>query len=342
VAHHGETTASYVPSPRLDDALDRVPLVEVESRRPRRIGYLTNYSFHIWYQIVMEVMRRRAAQYGAAVDVHDAELSIERQIDGARTLLPRVDALVLTPAADAGLESVLDLARQKGTPVVVEANPVSGMRTLVAICDYDAGVALGRWVGTHVQPRHGGLLRVLDVGLPTLRPCLLRSEGFLDGLRGVCGSVDVVGRVNGHGSAGVAHREALRAFDQTRAIDVIFAMDDETGQGARQAWLDTGGREDDITVASFGLAGDQDKERLMRRGALKVCAAMFPEYVAVKCVDAVMRLAADTPVPLRDVTPTLPVTADDLSTYYRRHDGAWTPDFGAIRSIPVVSTCGLV
>jgi hypothetical protein len=63
VSQHAETTAIYVPPPRLDEALGRMPLVTTSSGRPSWIGYLTKYSFHIWYQIVMEVMamRRRAA-----------------------------------------------------------------------------------------------------------------------------------------------------------------------------------------------------------------------------------------------------------------------------------------
>jgi hypothetical protein len=51
-----------------------------------------------------------------------------------------VDALVLTPAADAGLEPICSLAREAAIPLVIEANPVEGMRTLVAICDFDPGV----------------------------------------------------------------------------------------------------------------------------------------------------------------------------------------------------------
>jgi hypothetical protein len=57
--------AVYTPPPGLDAALDYLPLIEVGAGGPKRIGYLTNYSFHIWYQILIEIIRRRAAQYGA-------------------------------------------------------------------------------------------------------------------------------------------------------------------------------------------------------------------------------------------------------------------------------------
>ena len=68
--------AVYTPPPGLDAALDHLPLVEVGPDAPKRIGYLTNYSFHIWYQILIEIIRRRAAQYGC--DRNSSGCRIER------------------------------------------------------------------------------------------------------------------------------------------------------------------------------------------------------------------------------------------------------------------------
>src|SRR5215211_5322231 len=126
-------SAHYDPPSGLDAALGAVPLVEA-SKKPATIGYLTNYSFHIWYQIVIEVMKRRAKQYGVEITIADAELSVERQIQQAREMAGNVDVIVLTPANTTGLEPVLSIAAEAGTAVVIEANPVEGMATLVAIC----------------------------------------------------------------------------------------------------------------------------------------------------------------------------------------------------------------
>ena len=119
--------AVFTPPPGLDAALDHLPLIEVGAGGPKRIGYLTNYSFHIWYQILIEIIRRRAAQYGATLTVLDAELSVERQIQQAQQLFGEADALILTPAATQGLESIVASGADRKIPVVVEANPVTGM-----------------------------------------------------------------------------------------------------------------------------------------------------------------------------------------------------------------------
>jgi ribose transport system substrate-binding protein len=331
--------AEYAPPPGLDAALAALPLIKTDGNGAKRIGYLVNYSFHIWYQILIDIIARRAAQYGASVIVRDAELSVERQIEQAKELLEQVDALILTPAATEGLEAIIRLGAERGVPVVVEANPVSGMETLVAICDYDAGYTLGKWVGQNIVGRDGRSIRALDMGLPTLRPCLLRSEGFIDGLRSIQPEAAFIERLNGEGSKIIAKREAAIVFAEHKDIDVIFAMDDETGQGAFEAYTEAGLDPNAISLATFGLAGNAEKELLMKGGPLKVGAAMFPEYVAVRCVDGVMKLATDQHVERRDVIPCIPVTADSLPNYYPKIDGAWTPDLNVIATLPVTVSC---
>jgi ribose transport system substrate-binding protein len=331
-------TAHYEPPPRLDDAIAPVRLVEA-GKRPAKIGYLTNYSFHIWYQIVIEVMKRRGGRYGIALDVVDANLSVENQIAQARELVKRVDAIVLTPANTSGLEEVLAIGKEAGVPVVVEANPVDGMATMVAICDYDAGFDLGAWVGNNVRNSAGSPLRILDVGLPWLRPCLLRSEGFVDGVRSIQPDAVVAASINGEATPSIAQRVAHNTLVKVGDVDVIFAMDDETAHGAFKGYLDVGFDEATVTVAGFGLSGEHEKEWMMRREALKVSQAMFPEYVGLRCIDGVVALYDGQEVPERDVTPTVSMTADNLEKYYPKKDGVWTPDFEAIAAIPKQSGC---
>src|SRR6266496_4041450 len=87
--------AVYTAPPALDQALAALPLVEVDASAPKRIGYLVNYSFHIWYQILIDIITRRAAQYRASVAVRDAALRVEEQRDDRGGVLAEVDGLVL-------------------------------------------------------------------------------------------------------------------------------------------------------------------------------------------------------------------------------------------------------
>lgn len=330
--------AHYDPPPGLDAAIHAIALVE-SSKKPALVGYLTNYSFHIWYQIVIEVMKRRGAQYGIELDIVDAGLSVENQVAQAREMVSRVDAIVLTPANTSGLEEILSIAANANVPVVVEANPVDGMATMVAICDYDAGFDLGTWVGHNVKNADGSPLRILDVGLPWLRPCLLRSEGFVEGVRSIQPDAILTASINGEATPSIAQKIAAETLAEKGDIDVIFAMDDETAQGAYKGYLDAGFAADTVTVAGFGLSGEHEKEWMMRREALKVSQAMFPEYVGLRCIDGVVKLFDGQPVSERDETPTVSMTADNLEKFYPKKDGVWTPDFEAIAAIPTKGGC---
>ena len=333
--------ATYDAPPGLDAAMAKLPLVSA-AKAPARVGYLTNYSFHIWYQIVIEVLKRRGSQYGCVLEVVDADLSAENQIAQAQELVKKVDALILTPAATSGLEEVLKIAADAGKPVVVEANPVAGMSTLVAICDYDAGFDLGTWIGNNVKNSDGSPIRILDVGLPWLRPCLLRSEGFADGVRSIQPDAVVVASINGEATPSIARKIAAETLTEKGDVDVIFAMDDETAQGAYQGYLDAGFKADAVSVAGFGLSGIHEKEWMTRREALKVSQAMFPEYVGLRCIDGVIKLFDGQPVSVRDATPTVSMTADNLEQFYPTKDGVWTPDFEAIAALPIKSDCAKV
>lgn len=330
--------AVYNAPPSLDAAISAVPLVSA-SKTPQRVGYLTNYSFHIWYQIVIEILKRRGSHYGMEIEIADANLSVENQIKQAREMVEKVDALILTPAATTGLEEILKIAGDAGKPIIVEANPVEGMSTLVAICDYDAGFDLGAWVGSNVTKPDGSALRILDVGLPDLRPCLLRSMGFVDGVRSIQPNAEVLASIDGQATPSIARGIAKDTLAGTGAADVIFAMDDETAQGAYQGYVDAGFDPSTVTVAGFGLSGEHEKDWMIRREALKVSQAMFPEYVGLRCIDGLVKHFDGQPVPKRDVIPTVSMTADVLEKFYPKRDGVWTPDLQAIAALPIKGDC---
>ncbi|MEO7674532.1 MAG: sugar ABC transporter substrate-binding protein [Pyrinomonadaceae bacterium] len=331
-------TTPYHPPPGLDAAIRAVPLVQA-NKTPARVGYLTNYSFHIWYQIVIEVMRRRGAQYDIEIEILDAGLSVENQIAQAHEMAARVDAIVFTPANTEGLEEILKICADANVPVIVEANPVEGMATMVAICDYDAGFDLGVWVGENVKKSDGSPLRILDVGLPWLRPCLLRSEGFVEGVRSIQPDAALTASINGEATPSIAQKITAETLIEKGDVDVIFAMDDETAQGAYKGYLEAGFDADTVTVAGFGLSGENEKEWMMRGEALKVSQGMFPEYVGLRCIDLIVTHFDGQSVPERDVTPTVSLTADNLEKYYPKKDGVWTPDLEAIAAIPTKGAC---
>ena len=323
----------------LQDSIARLPVVG--GKRPQRLGYVVNFSFHIWYKVVENYMRARAAQYGIAeVIVRDANLDLATELDAVDTLIREgVDALVVTPVAAPGVEAIVAKARAARIPLVLEANPIAGMSTMVAICDYDAGVQSGLWAGEYTRKHLGNRAHLLDIAFPTLRPCLLRSDGFLDGLKSVVPGTNLVARVNGEARVDVAGRLTREVLGKHPEVNVVFGMDDESTHGAQEAIEGMGIDPSRILLFGFGLAGDADKNRLLHPGPWKASLAMFPEWVGVRCVDQAVRIVNAETVNPHDVVPTIPIARDTLEKYFVKSGETWMPDFPAIGAIPANAKC---
>lgn len=325
--------------PTLQDSLSRLPLVAGKS--PRRLGYVVNFSFHIWYKVVENYMRARAAQYGIAeVIVRDANLDLTTELNAVDSLIrDGVDALIVTPVAAPGVEAIVAKAHAARIPLVLEANPIAGMSTMVAICDYDAGVQSGRWAGEHVRKHLGNRANLLDISFPTLRPCLLRSEGFLDGLKSVVPETTLISQVNGEARVDVAGGLTRDVLGKHPEVNVVFGMDDESTHGAQEAIEGMGIDPSAILLFGFGLAGDADKNRLLLPGPWRASLAMFPEWVGVRCVDQAVRIVNGEPVKAHDIVPTTPIGRDTLEKFFVKSGDTWMPNFPAIGSIHMEGHC---
>jgi ribose transport system substrate-binding protein len=326
----------------IDTALNDFPLVG--GTAPRRIGYVVNFSFHIWYKVVQEYMSARAKQYGTGeLLFRDAQQDLRTQLSAIDDLLAQqVDALIVTPVPGPGTEAVVQKARAAGIPLVIEANPVAGMSTMVAICDYDAGVKTGIWAGEYARATIGDSLAVLDIAYPPLRPCVLRSDGFLDGLRSVVPGAKLAERVNGEAVIETAQRESTRALQRHPEINMMFAMDDESLQGGLLAARDLGRSERGIVAVGFGLAGDEAKYHLLHADAWKASLSMFPEWVGARCVDQTVRLLNNHSVQVHDVVPTICVSRDMMTTYFTEREQKWYPNFKALLAITREDRCSKV
>jgi ABC-type sugar transport system substrate-binding protein len=325
----------------LTAAVHEVPLVTpMQGKLPKRVGYIVNFSFHIWYKIVMDAIRARGAQYGADVLIEDANGSATIEIAVAEKLFNSgVDVLIMTPVPEPGTEVVLEKAKAKDIPVILEANPLPGMITMLAICDYDAGVKVGKWAGEYAKKTFGGVAKILDLGLPGLRPCLLRSQGFVDGVRAVLPNAELVRSVDGQARTDVAHDVSLPILKERPDTNIIFAMDDETALGGLDAFNELGLNKSNLLVVGFGLAGDHEKNLFMSGGPWKVSAAMFPEVVGLKCVDQSIRVYNGEKVRAHEVTPTLAMTPDMVPHYFTQVGHSWLPKFDAILKIPTEDVC---
>ena len=208
---------------------------------PKRVGYVVNYATHEWYQNVIKGMKAHAAELGIELEVKDANLDVAKEVSAAEDFMSAgVDVLIITPVNEEGVVPLLKRAKEANMPVVLEGNPVKGMTTLVAICDYDTGYNAGVEAGKYAKDKLGGVAKVMNVGLPLLSATVLRSNGFMDGIHTIIPDATLVHDLDGGGNPDRALEVSTAALAQNADINIIYGINDSSSLGGLQAWKAAG------------------------------------------------------------------------------------------------------
>jgi DeoR/GlpR family transcriptional regulator of sugar metabolism len=259
-------------------------------------------------------------------------------LESRAAVLSQCSVLILTPVKTVAVELLAQRAACSGIPIIAESIDYPGATAVIAIDDYAAGLALGRWTGEAVADRLTGHVTVLDVS-SSLPNCVARSRGFADGLKDTLPGRHAVLRLDGKDVRHKAREVVLGALSIHPDVDVIVGINDDSALGALDAYREAGLDESRLVVVSFGLEGDEVKSLLAARGPYKAAAAMFPELAGRACVDAAVCAYHGCALPKRVVIPAMIVTGDDLANYYELDPAScgWALRAGAMQRLAALS-----
>ncbi|MER9064942.1 sugar ABC transporter substrate-binding protein [Mesorhizobium sp. M0902] len=282
---------------------------------PKRIGYVTNYATHEWYQNVIKGMQSRAKELGIELEVQDANLDVAKEVSAAEDFMAKgVDVLIITPVNEEGVVPLLRQAKSNNVPVVLEGNPVKGMTTMVAICDYDTGYTAGVEAGKYAKEKLEG--KVMNVGLPLLSATVLRSQGFMDGLKTIIPDAVMVHDLDGGGNPDRALEVSSAALAKNADINIIYGINDSSSLGGLQAWKAAGKSQDGLLTVGTGGEGLAFINAMQNEPSYRIEAAMFPEKEGYTAIDAAVKLFNGEEVPEHIVSPTAPMNGDDWKKFY--------------------------
>lgn len=249
---------------------------------------------------------------------HRSEASL-----GSFSIFDKVDVLVATSVDPHSDKLLLDQMKQHGTPVIAESIGMPGMKTLVAVDNYQASRALGRWAGDYARNHFDGRAVVLDLTY-RLENTQVRSRGFLHGLKEILPAADTALSINTQSTQSTTYQLAKDALEVYSEINIIFAINDATAIGAIQACQDLGIDRDSLAILTFGMEGDTLKDALLAGEYCKAGVAMFPEIVGPVCVEAAINAFNQQPMPMHLVTPFTILTPETLSEYYMSTESGWS------------------
>lgn len=307
---------------------------------PKKIGYVTNYATHEWYQNVIKGMQDRAKELGIELEVQDANLDIAKQVAAAEDFMAKgVDVLILTPVNEEGVVPLLRQAKSNNIPVVLEGNPVKGMTTMVAICDYDTGYHSGVEAGKYAKEKLGGTAKVMNVGLPLLSATVLRSQGFMDGLKTIIPEATMVHDLDGGGNPDRALEVSSAALAKNADVNIIYGINDSSSLGGLQAWKAAGKPQDNLLTVGTGGEGLAFINAIEKEPSYRIEAAMFPEKEGFTAIDAAVKLFNGEAVPEHIVSPTAPMNGDDWKKFYDYDGTTRKIKWDAVNALPTPEKC---
>lgn len=322
-------------------ALAAMSAAALAQNLPKKIGYVTNYATHEWYQNVIKGMQDRADQLGIEFEVRDANLDVAKMVSASEDFIAQgVDVLIITPVNEEGAVPLVRRAREEGVPLVLEGNPVRGMTTMVAICDYDTGYHAGVEAGKYAEANLGGVAKVMNVGLPLLSATVLRSNGFMDGLKTIIPDATMVHDLDGGGNPDRSLEVSSAALAQNGDINIIYGINDSSSQGGLQAWKAAGKSQDGLLVVGTGGEGLGFINMMDAEPSYQIEAAMFPEKVGFTNIEAAVKLFNDEPVPEHIVSPTAPmVGTDSWKQFYSLEGTTRTINWDAVNALVPAEAC---
>jgi ribose transport system substrate-binding protein len=307
---------------------------------PKRVGYVVNYATHEWYQNVIKGMKAHAAELGIELEVKDANLDVAKEVSAAEDFMSAgVDVLIITPVNEEGVVPLLKRAKEANMPVVLEGNPVKGMTTLVAICDYDTGYNAGVEAGKYAKVKLGGVAKVMNVGLPLLSATVLRSNGFMDGIKTIIPDATLVHDLDGGGNPDRALEVSTAALAQNADINIIYGINDSSSLGGLQAWKAAGKPMDQLLVVGTGGEGLAFINAMEKEPAYRIEAAMFPEKEGYTAMDAAVKVFQKQEVPEHIVSPTAALVGEDWKKYYDYDGSTRTIKWDAVNALQPPAKC---
>ena len=147
------------------------------------------------------------------------------------------DALIIAPVQNRIAHTLRERAMREHIPLLAESVAFEGAIYL-GPDNYHAAFELGQWTGDTIK-RAGIPPNVLDL-TAELENSVLRSSGFIDGLRSIVGDALHVVSVHGQYIYSAAYHVAFDALRVHRDITILFGINDDLILAAIQAAQDVG------------------------------------------------------------------------------------------------------
>ena len=257
------------------------------------IGYTTMSLTNPFFKVIGDAMTDEARKYGFDVVVVSGDDDVNKQSNQIDDFIVQgVAAIVITPCDPKSIGQAIKKANDAGIPVFTNDTGYNGDDGEVVCHIATDNLQGGRLAGeamVKLLGEKGG--KVLMVHKPDAASCLLRVQGFTevvaahnakDGTK----KIEVVSTLDGRGSREAGCAVTKDAIVADGDLSAIFAINDPSALGARQA-LEEAGKQDQVTI--IGFDGEKAGKQAILEGRILCDPIQFPDQMGRTTIENIMK-----------------------------------------------------
>lgn len=252
----------------------------VPAGEKKTIGVTLLSREHVFFNIIEEAMVEKARELGYDTVVVDSNMDINRQMNQLEDFIVQgVDAVIIAPAAVAGLEPAIKRLAVAKIPVVTIDNKVNSDDPIIISSivgdNYSGGHMAGEWTVKHLN----GKGKVAIITYSEVVSCIDRENGYLDAVKG--SQIEVLDTQSYSGSSEKAQRLVQDMLLKYPDLQLIFTVGDPAVIGGVAAAKAAGKR-----VEFIGFGGDPAAVDIMMNDGMMVADIdMDPAGIGRKSVE---------------------------------------------------------
>ena len=253
------------------------------------IAFCQMGNYNTWRIAETEFMQNACAERGWNLIYTDAQSDTAKQVSDMEDVIAQnPDYILLAPRETTGFETVLELAEEKGIPVILVDRDTEGPYTSLVSADFHwEGEQCAVLLDDYFQGEECNI--VVIEGTPGASSGVERGEGFSayieekDNMNIIASQVGNFNRAE----AQEAMENLIQAYGDQ--IDAVFGQDDDSAVGAIQA-LKAAGYKPGEDVVVVGVGGYQDAMKAIAAGEMLGTVECSPYFdKAFEAIEAMER-----------------------------------------------------
>lgn len=255
-----------------------------------------------FFKDIVDAVTDEAAKDQYEIAAVDADFDPARQRKQVQEfIVKKVVAIILTPADSMAVGTAIKEANEAGIPVFT-ADIASLAKDAKVVCHVATdNYSGGRQAAKAMMLALGNKGKVAIIDHPEVESVILRTKGFRDELKEAKSPIEIVMVVKGKGSKDKSLEKARNILTVHPDLDGIFAINDPSALGAVAA-VEIEGRAGKVKI--IGFDGMPEGKQAIRDGKIFADPIQFPDQIARKTVQMIVKYLKGQKVPSEILIPT--------------------------------------